>query len=124
MPYIITTTHPPSPLGVSARRSRDAAGIAAPAGLGSPTQTRRAVATLDEAQAEVIAAYEAASGKAVPSCFALRTPGGKIGPLLDGTTIEVEQVSFHDLRMRLQDGYHVTTHPDGELVAAFNEAQR
>ena len=107
MPYIITTKRlMPHDAGARAHNSDD--------------WPRTAVATLDEARHEAwgvvqgrnwmtdVSAYQAVSDEA----RALPTEGGTVGPLPDGTVIEVAPMGWHP------DGL-----TDAEAVVAFNEAQ-
>jgi hypothetical protein len=93
-------------------------------------QHRRAVATLEEAREWV---YRSLDRDPLPvagrlgMAMGLPESGGTLGPLPDGTVIEVEPVTWHDL---IADG-HFTTVPSpvdsasnaAEIVAAYNAAQ-
>jgi hypothetical protein len=118
MPYIIKTT--PSTIYAGRARNFDA------------FPTRRAVATLDdafEAVASVIDAAEAARGDLPgPSRDAymldaanLPAGGGKLGPLPDGTVIEVEPWTEVELAAATTMTYdEMMTWPADRIIAAFN----
>lgn len=92
-PYIITTTVP-------------VPGIAG-AGFGGdkpPAVSRRAVATLEEAAYDAIRLMSA--------------EGGTVGPLPDGTTIEVHRANWDALYPAWNASDTVHT-----VIAAFNDAQ-
>jgi hypothetical protein len=82
--------------------------------------SRRAVATLEEARG--LAALPC--GISNPSHFhqAVRLPesGGTVGPLPDGTVIEVEPVSDLYLGSAVPHDRYMT---ESELLAAYNTAQ-
>lgn len=97
MPYVIETTTPPC--GAQFRRCQDPE---------HATVTSYAVATLDEAReavqdiaAEVTSSHPYAldAEPTWPERDALAIPehGGTVGPLPDGTVIEVRQVSWDEL---------------------------
>jgi len=83
-----------------------------------------AVATLEEARSAIqtdLCDWHNATGPDDPAIVAtldLSESGGTIGPLPDGTVIEVEQVTRQALRSRT-DRPHATG-TDAEIVAAFN----
>lgn len=100
-------------------------------------QKRHAVATLDEARKAIES--EAISGSStnfysgrypeiMRSIEALDTSGGTVGPLPDGTIIEVEPIGEGELEsvcgIDIDELPDVRT-PEGlaEIVAAFNEVQ-
>jgi hypothetical protein len=64
--------------------------------------SRRAVATLEEANEAVHRIVHDLPGKwqitTLAKCTPLPDSGGTVGPLPDGTVIEVEQISWDDLR--------------------------
>lgn len=76
MPYVITTHCLPS---------------------AAPTTTRRAVATLEEAFNAAPEPVRNAFWAARLALMALPESGGTVGPLPDGTVIEVERVWWPDL---------------------------
>lgn len=111
MPYIITTTTYP-------------AGSPMPNG-----QTRRAVATPDEAREDVeqIAAecqIPDHEWRGLVDCInTLPESGGTVGPLPDGTLIEVRFESYGNLWKEVtgsKDGQPVDT---GEIIDAYNAAR-
>lgn len=95
---------------------------------------RRAVATLDEARERCFRAwgpFDHPDGRDVnqrvpylDSVRALPDSGGTIGPLPDGTVIEVERVTYDDLGGALSAGAWLPEGPltEPDLIAAFNEA--
>jgi len=112
MPYIITTNR------------------ATPGIVAHDIMPRRAVATLDEARND-LAGYcpvpehpgRPIGEKHPAATFAdsvrnLPESGGTIGPLPDGTVIEVEQVPFHELMIRAS----IEPPDNGMLDAAILEA--
>ena len=121
MPYIITTINPQG----AAEQDSDGRSYYV------PTSTRTAVATLDEARMVGVKALPAAMtiGGAGPNIaatkalYALPQAGGTIGPLPDGTVVEVHQVDNARLAelagttSRLQSGQAKLT---SLIVAAFN----
>jgi hypothetical protein len=120
MPYIITTTSEQH-IGYSL----------------TPKVTRRAVATLDKAHAA--AAYELrqcdtdsfAIAARVAEAYALPESGGTVGPLPDGTVIEVEPVLIENLIFRAGiKAWYVTAArradtamSDADVIDAYNAAQ-
>lgn len=83
VPYIITTTQP-MPID----------------GTPGDGSTRRAVATLEEAQETAHVRAQSGGVSLVPAAVVLAIAGlpesgGTIGPLLDGTVIEVERVTWY-----------------------------
>lgn len=115
MPYVITTRTE----GRQPGREFDA------------RYSRRAVATLDEVKRY---AHSAASelGYSKPehhdAIEALPESGGTVGPLPDGTTIEVEAVTRQWLWLQLQGFAHgyapeALAQQDGKLCDAFNAKQ-
>jgi hypothetical protein len=108
MPFIITTTrHLPS------MESHDTMEYV----------ERRAVATLEEARTLASdAVYDAGLKTVVDAeqAFTIPVSGGSVGPLPDGTVIEVEHASWDDLVGA--DGWGVST-TEAEVIAAYNDAQ-
>lgn len=113
MPYIITT---------------HTYGWAMP-GHGTHSATRRAVATLDEARA---AAHTSANMPATPSTLdalmgvraaidALPESGGTVGPLPDGTVIEVEPIDWTSLQHAVGTARRVPATP-AAIIDAYNAA--
>jgi hypothetical protein len=106
-PYIVTTKReiPETPAGRSRLADHD----------------RRAVAGLDEAREEL-------HRRGLPSRHITRS-GGKVGPLPDGTVIEVERVTWDALSAMVPDEDkphrrgHVTLITEGELLDAYNDRQ-
>lgn len=83
-------------------------------------QTRRAVATLDEAREACI---DAGHPRGMDG-WKLPESGGTVGPLPDGTTIEVRETDAAELGTALgMSSHEVLSRTDDELVAAFNAAQ-
>lgn len=111
MPYVITTTTPDPCVAYSTPRK--------------PLVTRRAVATLDEAQRLVDNRREQDALNARPWSVAVRgllnKGGGTIGPLPDGTVIEVEQITWPALA--LSAGLSYPAHV-GEMAARGSEKAR
>jgi hypothetical protein len=116
MPYIITTLHPWADANEPARRAR----------------TRTAVATLEEAQDIVTEDLQHFDFDAFPDhpladgIPALPESGGTVGPLPDGTVIEVERVARFELGFSA--GLIAADHPqlwnDSDLVDKFNRTGR
>jgi hypothetical protein len=111
MPYIITTLHPWTDANEPARRAR----------------TRTAVATDYEMRA-VVRDHVVASGRTIgTTADPVTNAGGSIGPLPDGTVIEVQQVSWNWI-IGMADDRGINTdavHEDGgdlAILAAFNGA--
>jgi len=122
MPYIITTINPQG----AAEQDSDGRSYYV------PTSTRTAVATLDEARMVGVKALPAAMtiGGAGPNIaatkalYALPQAGGTIGPLPDGTVIEVEPVDYQTLTDALRGDYMTNaSQSDADVVAAFNAQQ-
>lgn len=128
MPYIITTI----PAGL----------LHAESDLSRADMPRRAVATLDEARDEAvrIVSEHVPAPSSPPygdrwddALLALDAMGGTVGPLPDGTTIEVERVSEPVLREQVRPilrergpGYDpddALTLPLAAIIDAFNAAQ-
>ena len=112
MPYIITTTADDPHVGTPA--------------MERVTVTRTAVATLDEARdvvTGIVEEREPFSHKvqetAGSNLSAMRESGGTVGPLPDGTVIEVRAVAWQDLAPWPQP-----TDPPyrADIIAAFNGA--
>jgi hypothetical protein len=143
MPFIVTTTTPRDQAIAEREVERNVAmwmddpSAPAPPIDATPDASvvsRRAVATLDEAHRVAELACMRVLDPGVPwtpildAAAGLPEAGGKIGPLPDGTTIEVEGVSLVDLYGRA--GFSYDAHgPDAmvgiaQVIAAFNEAQR
>jgi hypothetical protein len=120
MPYIITTKQP-EPLAPF-DRPRDMI-----------ETSRTAVATLDEAREDVVATVEIAEDPDGPRLDSLwehahgmDESGGTIGPLPDGTVIEVRQVSRDELADELPVSFFDARDwpaTDAAILAAFNGAQ-
>ena len=118
MPYIITTTADDPHVGTPA--------------MERVTVTRTAVATLDEARdvvTGIVEEREPFSHKvqetAGSNLSAMRESGGTIGPLPDGTVIEVRPASWHELIAANGGlcGHPITACDDeslAEVIAAFN----
>lgn len=119
-PYIVTTK----------RRWADAASNTA----GTQLASRRAVATLEEtrevADDAVFAAFDRdrkRPGDELPPPYMalsidardLPESGGTVGPLPDGTVIEVERTGWTDLLMAA----HITGGSDAQILDAFNARQ-
>lgn len=110
MPYIITTTH----------GERD---------MRWPRVTRRAVATLDEAREaarESVNAIDVGLFRECEQAELLPEHGGTIGPLPDGTVIEVEPATYEALIAALGITYMAhfrRAHTDAATIAAYNAAQ-
>ena len=113
MPYVITTKRP---RGVYPE-------------LG-PLVSRRAVATLEEAilQTYTSLASEPELDEAARAIKALPKSGGTVGPLPDGTVIEVEPIGHYDLwvaagrpESQSRGEHHMPSRV--ELVDAFNARQ-
>lgn len=128
MPYIITTKAATEPDAYSRFKERQATGLAAPL-------SRRAVATLDEARTAAedrvidalgVLGTHAASDERFDA-RELPEQGGTIGPLPDGTVIEVERVTYGQLRVMVDgddswdDAY--TADEETEIIDAYNTAQ-
>jgi hypothetical protein len=114
VPFIVTTKRPCP------------ACVHGPAGGGEhrpESVSRRAVATLEEVQVLVSDAIYDAGQKttrdALPA-FEIPESGGTVGPLPDGTVIEVEPVSKLYLGTAVPHDRHMT---ENELLAAYNAAQ-
>jgi hypothetical protein len=88
--------------------------------------SRRAVATLEEARAVVATITEAARpdrADILNAIVALRESGGTVGPLPDGTVIEVEAVTGGALALRAGfaiDAYGHCEASYAEVIAAYN----
>jgi len=146
MPYIITTVDP-----VDRNQSKTVAGgvlrysadmspvFPGPTGVRPSKTTRIAVATLGEARASVDRAvtdtpgYTASVGFPTDAAIAdaISESGGSVGPLPDGTTIEVRPVAWRDLIQTMldagEDNYPPliwdTAEDRADILTAFN-AQR
>jgi len=81
--------------------------------------TRTAVATLDEARDYTFNARVNDDGQIEP----LPAEGGTVGPLPDGTVIEVRPISFGALASRAGFAQFSDERPHAEIIAAFNGAQ-
>ena len=109
MPYIITTT--PDPIYAGRAQSFDA------------FPTRTAVATLDEAR-EIMDPLDV---RPAETAIAL-TNDGTVGPLPDGTVIEVRQASWFELRRMTGRAPGESLGADAQetranVLAAFNGSQ-
>jgi hypothetical protein len=124
VPYIITTRHPRRTVWEGTRSKV----------VTEPPPTRTAVATLEEARDRVHEAIRHHDGSytlavmnqmgAVFGDNPFRTPdhtdGGTIGPLPNGTVIEVHEMSYEDIDA-IPDGPQLLADGDSaELIAAFN----
>lgn len=110
MPYIITTT---------TRRG--------PEGATKFDVTRRAVATLDEAREEAWDAYSQPDDVAretldalAEQVFAITEQGGTIGPLPDGTRIEVETATWDELADDAGTPLYPAVVSHSEIIDAYN----
>lgn len=111
MPYIITTSEP----------------FDAEKHVHRPAFSRRAVVTLDEAREATTAIIVDGPNRygtdaQILESYVLPEQGGTIGPLPDGTVIEVGRVEWGDLTE-----YAVTRDPDAlaaTLIDAYNTAQK
>lgn len=114
MPYIIETSEP--------RTVHDS-----PAAIQQVVFSRRAVATLQDAASTVADLLNVAYAGSEPEVdVVIGEPGGTIGPLPDGTTIEVRPVADWQLRAMIPacNTSPPTLHVNGaDLIDAFNEAQ-
>jgi hypothetical protein len=98
------------------------------------TVTRRAVATLDEAREAIVAAGRIPpSGHVYPAALmaaeSLPESGGRVGPLPDGTVIEVRFASWQQLGSLMGTAHAVIDNllddnAHGEIIDAYNAAQR
>jgi len=122
MPYIITTTTIADPDGITPEITPD------------PDITRIAVATLAEARQTVRSTVRTTYGPHAPylgqagevadaTARDLNDASGTVGPLPDGTVIEVRRVSRDQIGIAIERSFHWTDHAtDDELIAAFNGA--
>lgn len=143
MPYIITTKKPapgadPQGDSLAARSARQGMAQAGESYHPEPRVSRLAVATLDEArraahQEVVTRAHQlddsksAADGSMPRQAMQLPESGGTVGPLLDGTVIEVEAKTAYEMwvladRPDSARGEHYMASA-AESVAAYNAAQ-
>ncbi len=130
MPYIITTTTPEhhETLTVQGRNAEAQVGATI-----FETVTRHAVATLDEAQeAAANELYDHAinPGRTSQQAFYdgvadLPEAGGTVGPLPDGTVIEVERVGWSRMIEEIQktDPAFMGHHDERVFIDAYNAAQ-
>lgn len=115
MPYIIETRYDHEP---AARRLEAAGYVGEAFQLRHSVPTRTAVVTLDEARDYTFNARVNDDGQIEP----LPESGGTVGPLPDGTVIEVREMSYEDIA-GIPDGEELLADGDsGEIVAAFNAA--
>ena len=84
--------------------------------------TRRAVATLDEARDEV-SRIVAASHPNIPHGLGAIAEPGTIGPLPDGTVIEVERVTMRTLLDAIGVKFAATAEGSTSVIDAYNAAQ-
>src|SRR6185295_18290227 len=113
MPYVITTWH-----------NEDAAPMPV---IPKPKDTRTAIATLDEAREAAYYEVDATSPEQ-PSLVCdeaeqarnLPDSGGTIGPLPDGTVIEVRPVSWADITDELVNSMDDAPIEADDIIAAFN----
>jgi hypothetical protein len=106
MPYVVTTKRPPlsfDPFNPRATPER---------------VSRRAVTTLEEARAAVITALVELA--APPTAFSIDESGGTIGPLPDGTLIEVERVHLSALYPKAMYGRAGEWRDEAKVIAAYN----
>jgi hypothetical protein len=113
MPYIIITTE-----GREAYEQRRAAD---PGAYRSQGVTCRAVATLDEAIEDV----EQAALTFSDVTITLPEAGGTVGPLLDGTVIVVERVSWDEMTAAIGWAHEAARWPANvpKIVDAYNAQQ-
>jgi hypothetical protein len=128
MPYIIETTTP-DPANVRDYGRVGDATPGAPSLMGAvrgnwpPKVTRTAVATLGEARAKALNLTSAHdTGDKPPNHDALALPesGGTVGPLPDGTVIEVRRVKWRDITNAVDLRDVLPTREN--MIAAFNAA--
>jgi hypothetical protein len=116
MPYIITT-----------KRTRSiTCDTNVPGGRTShwPVEFCRAVATLDDAHNEVLGT-PGVMGPEIAALSDMPESGGIIGPLPDGTVIEVERIAAFDLGKRAGiEPLPMHGNREAEIIAAYNEAQQ
>lgn len=127
MPYIITTTNPVR-LAAAEAAFDEAGGRGVE--LAEELDTLRsgkpvAVATLDEAREAVSRALwengaEPDSYRLVEQFDKFDANGGSVGPLPDGTVIDVRRVSWTTLAYRAFDRFPPSTDPSA-ILAAFND---
>lgn len=129
MPYVITTTdtrlHADDPTAEFQPGAK-------------PVQTRRAVATLGEAQdttCQMVLAAHAATGQSfnrqwegwAATELYVDESGGTVGPLPDGTVIKVEptvnEFGRPDVRGYLRGWHFPASMDDAEILDAYNAAQ-
>jgi hypothetical protein len=108
MPYIVTTKRPDAQPYNPAH-----------ANIWRPV-SRRAVATLDAARRACLGVLDAAHLQGSPvavyrAAVDLPESGGTVGPLPDGTVIEVERVGWPDIWLKVGDGLS-----NAQALAAFN----
>lgn len=117
MPYIIETTTP------------EMSSYIEPGQPWPRTVSRRAVATLEEAQREAWTIVADSPTGADHSLMEWRrdaanvpAEGGTIGPLPDGGVIEVRQVSWTSLRTMsgIDESSVPGSRPDSDIIPAFN----
>jgi hypothetical protein len=119
MPYIIETTIP----GCGTRCGE-------PEECERVTESRHAVATLEEAREHAVNAWysrepgdrDEHSLARRDTCLRLPESGGTIGPLPDGTVIEVKPVDYELLRhlSGKLDGYSALKPVLPQIIAAYN----
>jgi hypothetical protein len=93
VPYVMTTKRPYSREEVQALRGRGEHGPIA----NMITVSRRAVATLDAELPRLMREHGANGDWATSAVANLRESGGTVGPLPDGTVIEVERTLWSSL---------------------------
>jgi hypothetical protein len=109
MPYIVTTK----------RRGYMGLGL-----VRSPrVVSRRAVATLEEAQGHVDVVVQEVVGWNTDAGHVIGPDGGTVGPLPDGTVIEVERISIAELARRAGITVPRAWHTRTYLVDAYNARQ-
>lgn len=112
MPYIIETRYDHEP---AARRLEAAGYVGEAFQLRHSVPTRTAVATLDEARKVVWGPLDWRG-----TCEHISESGGTVGPLPDGTVIEVRQVSLDEIvsdRRLTLDSARWDTCDEREIVA-------
>jgi hypothetical protein len=124
MPYIVTTKHPRPGLSNLGQEDRDR--------IIRSLESRRAVATLDEARNAAIGIAQELGhpnwGEVGYVDAWIRVQGGTIGPPPDGTVIKVEKANTIELACEISFGFEVGRGPNTDegaaaLLAAYNAAQ-
>ena len=111
MPYVITTrqpeTHEP---GFDGQLGNYVSG----------SVSRRAVATLEEARDVAQSLFTTHAKADAPAWRLIEDDGGTIGPLPDGTVIEVEAVGWQDLAERTLTAVNAVAEHHDEILYAYN----